>query len=184
VVGSLTRRQQEQLSRTFCRLVPVFADLDLQPTSDGMHELRFQDRWSDGLWYRPEQVSDGTMLMVAFLALRYQSEPVELLTIEEPDRGLHPYLMEQVISFLRTLSEPKEPGMPPIQIVVATHSAELLEYCRPEEVRFLDRNTEDGSLRVHQIDTASPDWQETFDTYRQSLGSVWLSGGLGGVPGR
>jgi predicted ATPase len=92
--------------------------------------------------------------------------------------------MEQVISFLRTLSEPQEPGVPPIQIVVATHSAELLEYCRPEEVRFLDRNTEDGSLRVHQIDAVSPDWQETFDTYRQSLGSVWLSGGIGGVPGR
>jgi predicted ATPase len=184
VIGSLTRRQQEQLSQTFCRLVPVFSDLDLQPISDGMHELRFQDRWSEAVWYRPEQVSDGTMLMVAFLTLQYQVEPVQLLTIEEPDRGLHPYLMEQVISFLRKLSRPRDPSVSPVQVVIATHSAELLEHCLPEEVRFLDRNAEDGSLRVHQVDTSSTDWKETFETYRNSLGSVWLSGGLGGVPGR
>lgn len=184
VIGSLTRKQQEHLSRMFCRLVPVFADVDLQPTSGGRHELRFQDRWSEKLWYQPSQVSDGTMLMLAYLTLQYQATPVDVLTIEEPDRGLHPYLMEQVISFFRRLSSPSDPAEKPIQIVAATHSAELLEYCRPEEVRFLDRTPEDGALRVHQIDTASPDWEETFETYRRSLGSVWLSGGVGGVPGR
>jgi predicted ATPase len=185
VFGSLTRNQQMELSKTFCGLVPVFRDVDVAPTNQGQHELRFQDRWSESVWYRPSEVSDGTMLMLAYLILRFQQPQVELLTVEEPDRGLHPYLMEQLVGFFRMLSSgPPEGASNPIQVVIATHSAELLEYCLPEEVRFLDRDPKDGSVRVHQVDTSSSDWEKTFAAYRQSLGSVWLSGGLGGVPGR
>jgi len=185
VFGSLTRKQQMELSKAFCGLVPVFRDVDAVPTKQGNHELRFQDRWSERVWYRPREVSDGTMLLLAYLTLRYQEPQVELLTVEEPDRGLHPYLMEQLVGFFRTLSAKQlDDTSKPLQIVVATHSAELLEYCLPEEVRFLDRAPEDGSVRVRQVDTTSPDWEKTFGAYRQSLGSVWLSGGIGGVPGR
>jgi hypothetical protein len=35
---------------------------------------------------------------------------------------------------------------------------------------------------VDQVDTAQPDWQQTYAEYKESLGSVWLSGGVGGVP--
>lgn len=185
VFGSLTRNQQMELSKTFCGLVPVFRDVDVAPTHQGQHELRFQDRWSESVWYKPSEVSDGTMLVLAYLILRFQHPQVELLTVEEPDRGLHPYLMEQLVGFFRKLSSGLPEGAPnPIQVVIATHSAELLEYCLPEEVRFLDRDPQDGSVRVHQVDTSSSDWEKTFAAYRQSLGSVWLSGGLGGVPGR
>lgn len=184
VFASLTRKQQMALSKTFCGLVPVFCDVDVVPTSQGKHELRFQDRWSEAVWYRPGEVSDGTMLVLAYLVLRYQNPQVELVTVEEPDRGLHPYLMEQLVGFFRMLSTQPDDGSKPLQIVIATHSAELLEHCRPEEVRFLDRDPGDGSVRVHEVDTASSDWERTFAAYRQSLGSVWLSGGVGGVPGR
>ena len=67
--------------------------------------------------------------------------------------------------------------------MLATHSAELLEHVRPEEVRFLNRIPADGSVEVTRIDTTSADWQTTFKEYTESLGSAWLAGGLGGVPG-
>src|SRR5262249_29641917 len=83
------------------------------------------------------------------------------------------------IKLLRNLATGKL-GPRPIQVVLATHSAELLEYVRPEEVRFLNRIPEDGGVRV---DTSSKDWQDAFREYTESLGSAWLAGGLGGVPG-
>jgi predicted ATPase len=182
VFGTLTRKQQATFAQQFCRLVPMFMDLDIVPHAAGSHWLRFQDRWNPSVWYPPQEVSDGTVLMVAFLTLQYQSAPVDLVAIEEPERGLHPYLIGELVKLLRDMATGKV-GPRPIQVVLATHSAELLEYVRPEEVRFLNRVPGDGSVQVTRIDTSSADWQQAFREYTESLGSAWLAGGLGGVPG-
>lgn len=116
--------------------------------------------------------------MLAFLTLKYQSQRPDIITIEEPERGLHPYLLGELVKFLRELTE----GPNGIQVVLATHSAELLEHLKPEEVRFLSRSPDDGNVVVRTIDTSEPDWPRYFREYSDSLGSAWLSGGLGGTP--
>jgi predicted ATPase len=183
VFGTLTRKQQAAVADELCRLVPVFSDLDLVPIQQGTHTLRFQDRWDSNVWYLPNEVSDGTMLIVAFLMVQHQRSRPDIVAIEEPDRGLHPYLVSQVVALLRKLSVGEVGNGKAIQILLATHSAELLDYVQPEEVRFLSRDRATGALQVYQVDPASPDWKAAYDEYRESLGSVWLSGGLGGVPG-
>jgi len=182
VFYSLGRKQQSDIAQELCRLVPMFSDVDLQPTAGGKHRLRFQDRWAPGLWFAPNQVSDGTMLLLAFIVLQHQNPAPDLITIEEPERALHPYLLDELIQMLRKMST-GEIGKKPIQVVLATHSAELLDYVRPEEVRFLTRSQEDGSVRVNQAATDTPNWRRVYETYKQSLGGIWLSGGMGGVPG-
>lgn len=182
VFYSLGRKQQSDIAQELCHLVPMFSDVDLQPTNNGQHRLRFQDRWAPGLWFAPTEVSDGTMLLLAFIVLQYQNPAPDLITIEEPERALHPYLLEELIQLLRKMST-GEFGKKPIQVVLATHSAELLEYVRPEEVRFLTRTQEDGSVRVNQAATDTPNWRRVYETYNRSLGGIWLSGGMGGVPG-
>lgn len=182
VFATLTRQQQAAVAKELCRLVPMFSDVDLEPTDHGQHRLRFQDRWAPDLWFSPERVSDGTMLLLAFIVLQYQNPAPDLITIEEPERALHPYLLDELIQLLRKMTT-GEIGKKPVQVVLATHSAELLEYVRPEEVRFLTRSQEDGSVRVNQAATDTPNWRRVYETYKQSLGGIWLSGGMGGVPG-
>ena len=183
VFSSLTRNQQASVAHELCRLVPMFSDVDLMPTTEGRHQLRFQDRWNPDLWLIPSQVSDGTVLVLAFLVLQHQINPVDLITIEEPERALHPYLLDELIQLIRKMTT-GEIGKKPIQFILATHSAELLEYVRPEEVRFLTRSPEDGSVQVNVAPTESTNWQQVYKEYRESLGSIWLSGNVGGVPGR
>ncbi|MDY7226498.1 AAA family ATPase [Hyalangium rubrum] len=183
VFATLTRQQQAAVAKELCRLVPMFSDVDLEPTANGRQRLRFQDRWDPDLWLAPSQVSDGTMLVLAFLVLQHQNPPADILTIEEPERALHPYLLEELIQLLRKMTT-GEIGRKPIQVILATHSAELLEYVRPEEVRFLTRSPEDGSVQVNEAPTNSTNWQQVYKEYRESLGSIWLSGSMGGVPGR
>ena len=182
VVASLGRKHQDELAQQLCRLVPVYGDLDVRPCQLGSLQLRFQDRWRPEIWYRPEEVSDGTMLMLAFLTLQYQPSPPDLLGIKEPERGLHPYLLDELIKLLRAFSTGKV-GHKPMQVVLATHSAELLDFVEPTEVRFLSRSSEDGGVKIEQVDTNDPSWEQAFQEYRQSLGQAWLAGGLGGVPG-
>ncbi|KFE68491.1 hypothetical protein DB31_7728 [Hyalangium minutum] len=121
--------------------------------------------------------------MFAFLVLQYQRPPLDLITIEEPERALHPYLLDELIQFLRKLTT-GEVGKQPVQVILATHSAELLDYVHPEEVRFLTRSAENGSVQVNEAQTNTPHWKQVYKEYRESLGGIWLSGGLGGVPGR
>lgn len=185
VISTIPWPQRIELSERFCELVPVFRNIDVRPNREmgpGNMNILFQDAWSEKIWYTTDKVSDGSMLLLAFLTLQYQPEPPTLLAIEEPDRGLHPYLLENLVLFLRGIST-GEIGDRPVQVVLATHSSELLEYLEPEEVRFMSRNPEDGSVQVKRAPTDSPNWKKAFSTYEESLRNAWLSGGLGGVPG-
>jgi len=181
-VYSLTRKQQADVAEQLCSLVPTFSDVDLVPVGSGKHTLRFHDRWDPAVHYSPSEVSDGTMLVLAFLMIQHQQNAPDLLAIEEPERGLHPYLLGELVAFLRKLSA-GEIGAKAIQVVLATQSADLLDHLKPEEVRFLDRDTEDGSVRVEAVNTGADGWERAFAEYRNSLGGAWLAGSLGGVPG-
>jgi predicted ATPase len=151
----------------------MFSDLDLQPIAQGQHQFRFQDRWTPDLWFSPSEVSDGTMLLLAFIVLQYQDPARDLLTIEEPERALHPHLLAELLQRLRKLSR-GESGRKPVQVVLATHSASLLEYVAPEEVRFLTRSPQDGSVLVSQPATDTLHWRRVYAEYNGSLGGIGL----------
>jgi len=176
VFTSLTRRQQERLVADFSRVVPVFRDVMSKPTGNGTHHLVFQDRWSE-VWYEPSYVSDGSLIVLALLTLQYQSPPVDLIAIEEIERGLHPYLEGEILSVLRKMSR-GELGPKRTQVVLATHSTELLELADPKEVRFCSRMA-DGGVAIDEVST--PDWRQTLKEKQGSVRNLWLAGNLAGV---
>jgi hypothetical protein len=73
-------------------------------------------------------------------------------------------------------------GKRPLQIVLATQSAGLLEFLQPEEVRFLSRSSDDGAVIVEEAPVGTESWRDAYEAHQRSLGNAWLSGGLGGVP--
>jgi predicted ATPase len=86
--------------------------------------------------------SEGVLLLTAFLALAYGSTP-EILLVEEPENGLHPSRLGQVIELFRKMSR-GEVGNRPRQVIVATHSPILLNFVQPEEVRVFRHDREQG----------------------------------------
>jgi predicted ATPase len=182
VFDTIGRKRQEEFSKLFAQFVPHFSDVDVRPLSAGERRIRFEDRWKSGVWYEPNEVSDGTMLAFAYLLLRFQESPADFIAIEEPERGLHPFLLGKLIELLRGLTTGQFGGKP-IQVMLATHSAELLNFVEPNEVRFFSRDAKDGSVVIEKAPPDSNDWRKAYHEYQDSLGSMWLSGGLGGVPG-
>lgn len=183
VLATMGRRRLEALVEQFCAWLPEYQDIDVRPHGSGKHEVVLQDRWDRDVWFTTDEVSDGTMLMLAYLTLAFQEKTPDLVTIEEPGRGLHPYLLSRVVALLRELSRGLA-GNPPVQIVVATHSPDLLDLLRPEEVYFVERDRETGATTVSRPPTDEAGWSSAYDAYRGKLGAMWLSGGLGAVPGR
>lgn len=179
--ASLTRSKQQELVDRFCVYVPMFRDVTTLPLEKGKVALQFQDRWNEDVWYTPDQVSDGTMLVLAYLLLMYQQPQVELVAIEEPERGLHPYLLGELIKFFRAMTR-GEVGPRPVQVVLATHSSGILDHLQPREVRLLSRDRTSGEVRVETIDESTENWRRAYEEYEHSLGGIWLSGGIGGTP--
>ena len=178
---TLSRSNQERFVSDFSRLVPVYQDIAAR-AQQGKHHLEFQDRWDDDVWYQPGRVSDGTMLATAFVALGYQRDVPDLAVFEDPDQGLHPYLQRHVVELLRGLSR-GEIGPKPIQIVCTTHSKALLDYLQPEEVRFVSRDPDTGETRIQAVPMDNPRWQQLYDRFQGSMGDIWMTGAVGGVPG-
>ena len=147
VYASLGQEQRDAVVGQLCRLVPHIGDVSLHQMGPRSQQLRFQDRWQPDIWFTPWQVADSVLLLLAFLLLPHQVPMPEVLTIDEPERGLPPRLLGELVDMLRQLSV-GTPARPPVQIVLATHSLELLEHVQPEEVRMLSRSPEDGSVRV------------------------------------
>ena len=127
------------------------------------------------------QLSQGTLLSLAMLALVYLPDPPSLVALEEPDHGLHPRLLRELRDALYRLSYPDSFGEPrsSVQVVVTTHSPCLLDLYRdhPEEIVLAQK----VGLDVHfERLSDKPDFEEVMGD--APLGEVWYTGILGGVP--
>ncbi len=80
---------------------------------------------------QPESMSDGTIQLLAQLALLIGDRSVTLACLEEPDHGLHPRLMLYLADVLRqTVAAPEmegEENAASKQVIVTTHSPEFMD---------------------------------------------------------
>lgn len=175
IFASLTRTRQAAVAARFCELVPIFSDVDLEPADGGMLRLRFHDRWHNDRFHCPEKVSDGALLLFAYLVLPHQGDAADLIAIEEPERGLHPYLLDELLGHLRAVS--KADGVNrPMQFLLATHSVALLDLARAHEIRFVDRRADTGATFVRTPPTDPEKWEKTRELYKESMAAPWAFG--------
>jgi len=114
-----------------------------------------------------KDVSDGALILTAFLVLIY-SHSDRVLLIEEPENSLHPSRLKSVIELLRKLTT-GELGFAPCQVIITTHSPILLNCVEPSEVRVFQRR-EDGSTKVNRMD-AMPEIETLSKEF--SSGELW-----------
>jgi predicted ATPase len=161
------------------RLMPEFQSLEVVEHADDRVEyaLRLAD---DGV-VPARDLSQGMRYLVALLALAFDPDPPRVLCIEEIDRGIHPRTLREIRDALYRLSYPKSFGSSqrPVQILVTTHSPYFIDLFRehPEEVIISQKHG-----RAARFERLS-DRADLPELLREgSLGDMWFSGILGGVP--
>jgi predicted ATPase len=115
------------------------------------------------------RASDGLLLVLAYLAILYSPEPPRLLLIEEPENGIHPGRLENVLTILKELVKDQDRT----QVVLTTHSPYAVDVFQPAEVT-LCRREPDGSATVHRL-SESKRVREQVDIF--SLGEIWTAEG-------
>ena len=171
--------------------IPEFYDIRFKAVEAPSGDKRTFKKWGlynpvDKLIYWAEELSEGVLYFVALLCVIHQPNPPQLLLLEEPERGIHPRRIREVIQFIKQLAYQKN-----IQVILTTHSPMVLdEFAQtPESVFVFDKDEEGATLiRNLQKDIIEPEnakraanGMEPVD-YTDALGENWTIGFLGGVP--
>ncbi len=118
---------------------------------------------NDGTKIHADVMSEGLLYWLAFAVLPHV-DPTALLLIEEPENGLHPSRIAEVMKVLRAVSSR-------MQIILATHSPLVINELQPEEVTILTRDAKIGT-RATRLDRTTH-FQQRQQVY--ALGELWLS---------
>lgn len=167
------------LTAELLRIMPEFRSVELAELADDHVELGL--RLAEGGLVAAHELSQGMLYLLAVLALAFNPTPPRILCLEEIDRGIHPRTLREVRDALYRLSYPQSFGLahPPTQIVTTSHSPYFIDLFRdhPEEVVISHKR---GRAAHFQRLADRPDLP---DLLREgSLGDMWFSGILGGVP--
>lgn len=169
-----------RLGAEFCRALPDYAGIETPAADGGRLQLGLRLAGEDGL-VMAEDASQGALYTLAILTLSFAARPPAVLCLEEADRGVHPRLLREVRDALYRLSHPEEFGekRAAVQVVATTHSPFLLDLFRdhPEEVVVAHKR---GTEATFERLSDRADVKEILAG--GSLGDLWFSGILGGVP--
>jgi len=181
------KRNSARIQSDLSRCIPEIAYFTLPPVkvgSESMLALRFFDREDNGYW--ADEVSEGTLYFLALLCIINQPNPPKLLLLEEPEKGIHPRRIREVMDFIFRLAEEKD-----VQIILTTHNEHVLDdfATRPESVFVFDKDEEGATyVRNLQTDIIEPTNKRNKELgldeidLTTNLSENWLYGLLGGVP--
>lgn len=169
-----------QLVSEVCRILPEFAAVEFVPAGPGLVQLAMRLKEGDEI-VEADNLSQGTLYTLAFLALAFDPAPPTVICLEEVDRGIHPRALREVRDALYRLSYPESFGLKrdPVQVIATTHSPHLLDLFRdhPEEIVISHKQ---GRAAHFERLSDRPDLADLLQ--EGSLGDMWFSGILGGVP--
>jgi predicted ATPase len=150
------------------QVAPFFSDFILEPfgSDSNMIRLKWKHRGFDGIsdsdsGFDVSSLSDGTLRFIALATLFGQSPKMrpDLILVDEPELGLHPYAIELLASLIK-------------------QSPLLLDYFEPEDVLVADRVQ--GATEIRRLESAPlAEWLKDY-----SLGQLWEKGELEGRPGK
>ena len=148
--------------------IPGIDRIDTEKTRDGRLLLRFNDKGFQDPFY-PQQMSDGTLKVFAYLLMLEDPTPPPFICIEEPENRLYHKLLETLATEFREHATGRKGGS---QVFITTHQPYFVNALEPKEVWILEKG-EDG---FSQIRRASED-PLVNDLVEEGLplGGLWYS---------
>ncbi len=163
-----TWRETEELLET---LYPEFHSITFPPEGgDGKVVLRWWERpYERESGFSAGLLSDGTLKLLCLIAILKSPDPPPLICIDEPELGLHP-------DWIKVVAELLQSAATRTQLIVATHSPQLVSKLTPEQVVVTEK--QEGQTKLSTLPRENlAKWLQEFN-----LGELWLAGHFGGRP--
>ena len=156
---------EQELMEWLQHLIPEFKDVKVKiDNQDREKKLLVYEEYSNKPFPK-NLISDGTYNILCLLTAVYQSDSPQVLFVEEPENGLNPKVIKELVDFCREISVDKGH-----HIWLNTHSQSLVSKVKTSEGILVDKKQ--GITKVKQFKD-----KELFDL---TMDEAWLSNVLGG----
>ena len=153
-------------------VVPQFQDFYLEPSNKTI-SLRRIDNSATDYRFNPHQFSDGSIRYIAIATLLLQPEKTmpNVIILDEPELGLHPYAISQLAEMIKDASIHS-------QIIIATQSKDLVDHFDIDSISVveMDKNTQSTSV-THLKEDDYKIWLEHY-----MVSELWDKNIIGGRP--
>ena len=124
--------KKRKFSNMIKDILPFVDDLATDKFADKSLLFKLRENYFKDVYFPASFISDGTVNISALLIALYFGEK-GLCVIEEPERNLHPHLISKVMDMMKDASKDK-------QIIITTHSPEVVKYAGIENILLVSRN--------------------------------------------
>lgn len=169
VKGKGNTRAWTRLKETFCAIAPHIFELETSSLNTNKEFIEFTES-KLGREVESWEASDGTLRALGVLLAIESARAGATIILEEPEQNLHPWAVRILMRYIMEMIELKN-----LQIIITTHSQQVLEAAKPNEVLIASRTEESGTT-FKRISDEYPNLKPS------ELGELWVQGLLGGVP--
>lgn len=163
------RQCYQRIVDTIRLIMPFFSDFEIEPYQNNAL-LNWRERGSNEV-FSVSQASDGMLRVIALVTLLLQPEQdlPDVLILDEPELGLHPYAINIIGGLIRSASHQT-------QVIVATQSALLVDCFESDDIVVVQRENR-ASTFTHLDSAALDEWLNDY-----SLSELWEKNVIGGRP--
>ena len=164
----------DRIVETIRRVAPFFNDFLFREEDTEYMQLEWTECSRPDTPWKAHVLSDGTLRFICLATLLLQPKNLlpDIILIDEPELGLHPFAINLLAEMLKEAAESK-------QVIVSTQSVELLNNFQPQDVVVVQRE-DDASVFMRLYAEVLGDL--LAEDY--SLGELWKRNVLGGRPTR
>jgi predicted ATPase len=159
----------QRIVDTIRLILPFIADFEFEPEYNNLL-LSWRERGSDRV-FNASQAADGMLRIIALVSLLLQPDDSlpEVMIIDEPELGLHPFAINIIGGLINSISKKT-------QIIIATQSVPLIDCFRPNDIVIVERKGRESEFKRLDEESLS-EWLKNY-----SLSELWEKNVLGGRP--
>ncbi len=125
------RQTLERINEMMRVVLPDFRDVSVSNVGGYLvPKFRFGPDDSSIREFDPVQLSDGTLRIFGILLSLYQTPAPSLMIVEEPEQTVHPGVLAMLAEAFKEVSEVT-------QVIVTTHSPQLIDHFEPDNIRVV-----------------------------------------------
>lgn len=163
-------KEFKKIEMTVRSVAPYFDSFNLTP--DKLNEDQIRLRWKEknsDAYFDAKHLSDGTLRFIALATLLLQPETPQVIIIDEPELGLHPFAINKLAGLIQKASANT-------QIIISTQSVNLVDNFHPEDIIVVDRK-EKQSVFKRLVSDELTEWLNNY-----SISDLWNKNVIGGRP--
>ncbi len=164
----------DSINEILRRNIPNFLEVDTRTLNINKNYF-FVIKESDDKYYSLNELSEGTDLFVGLVTAMVTTQFLDvpkgfkgILMIEEPEKNLHPQLMEEIISIAKSLTDK-------FQVLFTTHSTDIVAQLEPSDLILIDKTV--NGTRIKKV-KETKELKQFLNEF--SLDQLWLSNDLDG----